>query len=48
MIQNKQNPMITPVEFPDEVNYSVNEKVLTQFGFTMQPSVLKKAALIYK
>ena len=48
MIQNRQNPMITPVEFPDEVNYSVNEKVLNQFGFSMQSNVLKNAELIYK
>ena len=48
MIQNRQYPMITPVEFPDEVNYSVNEKVLNQFGFSMQSNILKNAELIYK
>ena len=48
MIQTKQNPMVTPVEFPDSVNYSVNEKVLNQFGFKMNQTILDNAELLYK
>ena len=35
IIEKRQNPMITPVEFPDEVLYSVNEKVMKQFRFSI-------------
>ena len=48
MITKRQMPMITPVEFPDKVNYSVNEKVMTQFGFKMTPDILEGADLLYK
>ena len=48
MITKRKNPMITPVQFPDEVNYSVNEKVMNQFRFKMAPNVLEQAETIYK
>jgi putative ABC transport system substrate-binding protein len=48
IIEKRQNPMITPVEFPDEVLYSVNEKVMKQFRFSISPDVLNNAELIYK
>ncbi|MBL6723065.1 MAG: hypothetical protein ISQ13_03540 [Candidatus Margulisbacteria bacterium] len=48
IIEKRQNPMITPVEFPDEVMYSVNEKVMNQFKFSIDPKVLEAAEVIYK
>ena len=48
MIQKRQNPMITPVEFPDEVRYSVNEKVMKQFRFSIDPQILEKAEVRYQ
>ena len=48
MIQKRQNPMITPVEFPDEVRYSVNEKVMKQFRFSIDPKILEKAEVRYQ
>ena len=48
MISKRQMPMITPVEFPDKVNYSINEKVMTQFGFRMGKDILDEAETIYK
>ena len=35
--------MITPVEFPDEVRYSINEKVMNQFRFKLPQNVLDNA-----
>ena len=40
--------MITPVEFPDEVRYSVNEKVMKQFRFNISKDILDDAEVIYK
>ncbi|MEK9727467.1 MAG: ABC transporter substrate binding protein, partial [Candidatus Margulisiibacteriota bacterium] len=48
MIKKRQNPMITPVEFPDKVNYSVNEKVMKEFRFKLPDDVLKNAKTLYK
>ena len=48
IIEKRQNPMITPVEFPDEVLYSVNEKVMKQFRFSIDPKILEAAEVIYK
>ena len=48
IIQKRQNPMITPVEFPDEVRYSVNEKVMKQFRFSIDPKILEKAEVRYQ
>ena len=48
IIKNRQNPMITPVEFPEEVLYSVNEKVMRQFGFKLPNKVLDDAETLYK
>lgn len=48
MIEKRQNPMITPVEFPDEVRYSVNEKVMKQFRFSIDPKILEKADVRYQ
>tara|TARA_Y100001935_G_scaffold255658_1_gene270634 strand:- start:19615 stop:20478 length:864 start_codon:yes stop_codon:yes gene_type:complete len=48
MIEKRQNPMITPVEFPDEVRYSVNEKVMKQFRFRIDPKILEKADVRYQ
>ena len=48
MITKRQMPMITPVEFPEKVNYSVNEKVMNQFRFSMSKEILDGAETIYK
>jgi len=48
MIQKRQNPMITPVEFSDEVNYSINEKVMNQFQFKLPQNVLDNAETLVK
>jgi len=48
MIEKRQNPMITPVEFPDEVRYSINEKVMKQFRFKIDPKILEKADVRYQ
>ena len=48
IIEKRQNPMITPVEFPDDVLYSVNEKVMKQFRFSIDPKILDAAEVIYK
>lgn len=48
IIEKRQNPMITPVEFPDQVMYSVNERVMKQFKFSIDPKVLEDAEVIYK
>ena len=48
MIKKRQNPMITPVEFSDEVNYSINEKVMNQFQFKLPQNVLDNAETLIK
>ncbi len=48
MIKKRQNPMITPVEFPDFVSYSVNEKVMKEFRFKLPKDVLDNAKTLYK
>jgi ABC-type uncharacterized transport system substrate-binding protein len=48
MIEKRQNPMITPVEFPDEVRYSINEKVMKQFRFRIDSKILEKADVRYQ
>jgi ABC-type uncharacterized transport system substrate-binding protein len=48
MITKRQMPMVTPVEFPETVNYSINEKVMNQFRFSMSQEILDGAEVLYK
>ncbi|MGC6367933.1 MAG: ABC transporter substrate-binding protein [Candidatus Marinamargulisbacteria bacterium] len=48
IIEKRKNPMLTPVEFPDDVRYSVNEKVMKQFRFNIAKDILDNAEVIYK
>jgi putative tryptophan/tyrosine transport system substrate-binding protein len=48
MVQERQHPMITPVVFPDYVNYSINTSVMKQFNFKLSQNILDQAEVLYK